>query len=95
MKVDAAEERHAKEEKKAAGRNPEFEIRVDAQGMLARRNDARQKEAAEAHPAHERAQKNAHRYGRRTNNQLQELEPDNFIDQRGTAAPHKQEQQRR
>ena len=46
-------------------------------------------------PAHERAQQHAQRHGRRADHQLQQLEPDDLVDQGGAAAADKQQQQRR
>jgi hypothetical protein len=49
-------------------------------------NDSRQRQATHAHPTHERAQQYRHRDSRGSRNELQHLEPDDFIDQRSRTA---------
>ena len=58
-------------------------------------HEARQQQAAEAHPAHERAEQHAHRHRRRSDHELEQLEPDDFVDECGAAAADKQQQERR
>ena len=72
----------------------ELERRVDAQRMLPRVNQAREQQAAEAHPAHEGPEQDAERDRGRADHQLEELKPDDLVDQRGAAAADEQEQQR-
>ena len=48
--------------------------------------DARQQEAADAHAAHVGGEEHAERDRRRTDDELEELEPDNLVDQRRNAA---------
>ncbi len=79
----------------ADGADAKLQQRVHAQRVLAARNHARQKQAAEAHPAHEGGQQDAHRHGRRTDVQLQHLEPDDLVDERGRAAADEEQQQHR
>jgi len=62
--------------------------------MVPIRNRARQPEAAEAHPAHERAQQDADRYRRRADHELKQLKPDGLVDEGRGSAADEQEQQR-
>ena len=57
------------------------------------RDEARQQQAARAHAAHERAQQHAEGNGGRADHQLQELEPDDLVDQRRTAAADEEDEQ--
>ena len=61
--------------------------------MMACRDDARQGQAPQTHAAHERAEQDAERDRRRSDDQLQQLEPDDFVNQRGAAAADKQQQE--
>src|SRR5262245_63852293 len=63
--------------------------------MLVGADEAREQEAPEAHPAHERAEQHAERDRRRTNHELEELKPDDFVYQGRTAAADEEQQQRR
>ena len=92
--VDVRDDRHAEENQQAETRDAELQVGVDAQRMLARRDVSRQQQAAEAHAAHERPQQHAQRDSRRADDELEELEPDDFVDQGGAAAADKQQQQR-
>ncbi len=55
---------------------------------------AGKKQAAEAHAAHERPEQHAHGPRRRPDDELEELKPDDFVDQRGATAADEQQQQR-
>ncbi len=90
--VQAADERHREEEKKAGRSDADLERRVDAQRMAVRRNHARREKAPEAHAPHERSKEHAERDRRRADDQLEGLEPDDLVDQRGRAAPNEQQQ---
>ena len=79
----------------AASPDAELEQRVHTQRMMPARHSARQPEAAEAHPAHERAEQHADRDGRRTDHELEQLEPDGLVNEGRRSAADKQEQQRR
>jgi len=57
--------------------------------------DARQSQAAQAQPAHKSGQQHAKRNRGGTDHQLQQLVPDDFIDQCGTTAAGEQQQQQR
>ena len=94
-RVEASNERHREQHEEADHADAELEPRVDTQRMRARRQHARQQQAAEAHAAHERAEQHADRDGRRPDDQFQELEPDDFVDERGAPAADKQQQKRR
>ncbi len=67
--------------------------RVDSQRMAPRRDEARQKVAPGAQPAHVGAQQNGHRDGSRAHDQLQKLQPDDLVDQRRAAARGEQNQE--
>ena len=58
-----------------------------------RADPPRQQDAAEAHAAHEGAEQNAERDRGRPDGQLQQLKPDDFINQRRTAAADEEQQQ--
>ena len=72
---------------------PSSSCRVDPQRMLPAQLQPRQQEAAQAQPAHERGQQHAQRNRGRPDHQLQQLVPDDFVDQRGAAAAGEQQQQ--
>src|SRR5687768_11380758 len=55
----------------------------------------RQQQTAQAHAPHEGAEQNAQRDGRGANDELQELEPDDFVDQGRAAAADKEEHKQR
>jgi hypothetical protein len=63
--------------------------------MLARGNQPRQQQAPEAHAGHEGPEQNAQRDGRGANHELQQLEPDDLVDQRRAAAADEQQEERR
>ena len=58
--------------------------------MRALRRQLGQQPAAERHPAHERAQQHRHRDRRGADDELDEIEPDGFVNQRGAAAGEKE-----
>ena len=95
MRVDAADERHAHEHEQSDERDAQLEARVDAQRMLPRGDDVRKREAAQAHAAHECAQQNSQRNRRRADDQLKQLEPDDFVDEGRAPAADEQQQERR
>ncbi len=64
----------------------DFDQRIDLERMEARGDQIGQRQAAQAHAAHEGAEQHAERDGRRADHQLQKLEPDDLIDQRRAAA---------
>ncbi len=74
-------------------RDAEFQLSVDAQRVLSAELQARQQQTAQAQPAHEGGQQHAERNGARPDHQLQQLVPDDFVDQRGAAAAGKQQQE--
>ena len=61
--------------------------------LLARGCDTRQQQAAEAHTAHERAEQHSHGHGGGPDDELEQLKPDDFVDERGTTAADKQQEQ--
>jgi len=63
--------------------------------MPARGDDARQGDTAQAHPAHEGSQQHGEGNRGGTDHQLQQLEPDDFVDQRSATAADEQRQQQR
>ena len=62
---------------------------------MARRDQTRQHQAAEAHATHEGAQQDAQRHRRRSDHQFEQLKPDDLVNQRRAAAADEQHQQRR
>ena len=93
-RVDVRKDRHAEEDEQPEGADAELDQRVDAQRMLARGDVARQQEAAETHAAHEGAEQDAKRDRRRANDELQQLKPDDLVNEGGAAAGDKEQQQR-
>ena len=84
--IERVDERHAPEQEQPRGAYAQLEAGVHAQRVIPGIHRPRQQEAAETHPAHERAQQHAQRDRRRTDHELQQLEPDHFVDERGAAA---------
>ena len=73
---------------------PNSILRVDAQRVFFGEGQARQQKAAGAKAAHERGEQDAERDGARADHQLQQLVPDDLVNQRSTtAACEEQEQQ--
>ena len=93
--VNAVDERHAEQQHQAHDADAELEDGVDLERMLLRVHVPRQQIAAEAHAAHERAEQHAERDRGRPDHQLQQLEPDDLVDQRRAAAADEQEQDER
>jgi hypothetical protein len=93
--VCGADHRHQEQRHQAEERNPDFEVRVDLQRMMTGIDVPGQQQASEAHAAHEHSQEDAKRDGRRSDGELEELEPDDFIDQGRTAGPHEEQEERR
>ena len=91
--VDRIHQRHQEQHQNAAGADAEFELSVDAQRMLSAEFQPRQQQAAQAEPAHEGRQQHAERNRAGPDHQLQQLVPDDFIDQRGAAAAGEQQQE--
>ena len=92
--VKAADERHAEEDQQPEHTDARFERRVHAQRMLARRDRARHQHAAKAHAAHERAEEDAEGDRRRPDDELEELEPDDLVNQRRAAAADEENDER-
>ena len=82
-----------KPERDAQDADPQFEERINAKRMAAGRNPTGQKNAAEAHAAHEGPEQDPQRNRRGPDHQLQQLQPDHLVNQRGTAAAHEQQEQ--
>ncbi len=59
------------------------------------RNEPGSQQTADTHSSHERAEQNPQGNRRRSDHKLQNLEPNNFVDQRGTAATDKQKNEKR
>ena len=92
--VHAIDERQREQNEDAAERDAEFQGRIHAQRMLVLQSaHARQRQAPDAQPAHERRQQDAERDRGRADGQLQQLEPDDLVDQRGASAAGEQNQQ--
>ena len=91
--VDLFDIRHAEQHREPDGADAQLEQGVDPQGVPPARDEPRQQQAARAHAAHERPQQHAEGDGGRADHQLQELEPDDLVDQRRTAAADEQHEQ--
>ena len=86
-------QRHQEQHQNSTGADTEFQLAVDAQRMLPPEFQARQQQTPQAEPAHESGQQHAERDRARPDHQLQQLVPDDFIDQGGAAAAGKQQQE--
>src|SRR5205807_801269 len=64
----------------------ELDRRVDLERMERSRNEAGEGEAAETHSAHEGAQQHRERNRGRADDQLEQLKPDDLVDERGETA---------
>ena len=53
----------------------------DGKGMTVSGYESVEAEAAQAHPTHEAAEQYGQRYGRRADDEPEEVEPDNLVDQ--------------
>ena len=58
-RVQPADERHCQQHRDPDDPDPQLEAGIHAQGMMARRDETRQGQAAQTHPAHEGAEQNA------------------------------------
>ena len=86
---------HGEEHHKADGADAQFQQGINSQGVWPIRNEARQEQAAQAHPAHECSEQHSERNGGRADHELQELKPDDLVDQcRAAAADEQQEEHR-
>jgi hypothetical protein len=63
--------------------------------MMPGGDEARQGDASQAHSAHEGAEQNTQGNRGGTDHELQELAPNDFVNERGTTAGGKQEQEQR
>src|SRR5262249_17056592 len=93
-RVDAADQRHAEQDQNPERPDPELERRVHTERVLPGADDARQEQTAQAHAAHEGAEQETKGNGRGSDDQLEELKPDDFVNESGTAAADKEQQQR-
>ncbi len=89
--VDRIHQGHQEQHQNAAGPDAEFQLSVHPQRMLPAQLQPRQQEAPQAQPAHKRGQQHAERNRAGPDHQLQQLIPDDFIDQRGAAAAREQQ----
>ncbi|MBI3399895.1 MAG: hypothetical protein HY048_00625 [Acidobacteria bacterium] len=60
--------------------------------MPPRGGESRREQAPQAHPAHERAEQDADRNSGPADDELEQLEPDDFVDERGGGAGDEQQQ---
>ncbi len=94
-RVDLGDPGHPEQNGDADGADPQLEHGIDAQGMMPSRNQAGKQITAQAHSSHVGAEQNAQGNRGQADDQLQKLQPDNFIDQRGATAADEQKQHRR
>jgi hypothetical protein len=94
-RVDVADQRHADQREQSDEPDAQLETRIHAQRMLTRRHEVRQREAAQTHAAHECAEEYSQRNRRGSDHQLQQLEPDDFVDEGRAPAADEQQQERR
>ena len=94
--VNTVNEWHAEEREETEESDARFNHSVNKKWMALRCGaDARQREAAETESAHERGEQDCKGNGRRADDELQHLIPDNFVDERGAAAGREKNQQQR
>jgi hypothetical protein len=79
--------------REAQDRDACFEGRDDAKWMRAFRCQPGQQPAAERHPAHKRAQQDGDGDRRGADDELDEIEPDGFVNERRAAAGEKENQE--
>ena len=87
-----SDKRHHEQQQQPEHADAELERGVHAERVVLRRYDARQQQAAETHAAHERAEQDADRDRRRSDEELQQLKPDDLVDQRSRTAANEQKQ---
>jgi hypothetical protein len=68
--IQRVDERHAPEQQQSGRANAQLETGVDLQRVISGMDRARQQQAAETHSAHEGAEQNTQRDGRRADHQL-------------------------
>ena len=90
--VKAPDQGNAEQRDDPERRDPQFQKRVDAHRMMPRRNQPRESDAAQAQPAHVSREQQSQRYGRGADHQLQQLKPDDLVNQRRATAAGKQQE---
>ena len=86
--IQPASVRQAPQHEQAECTHGQLEHRVHAKRVLIPRHVAREEQASQAHPTHERPEKHAERDGGRPDDQAEKLEPDDLVDQCRTAAAY-------
>ena len=84
--VQAAGIGQHQQDRDAEHADADLDQRIDLERMMARGDQIGQRQAAQAHAAHEGAEQHAERDRGRADHQLQQLEPDDLVDQRRAAA---------
>jgi hypothetical protein len=92
-RIESCNIRHSEQDQNCDHPDAEFETRIDSEGMEPPRNQPWQHQTPQAHPPHEGSQQHSQGDARGTDDQLQQLQPDDFINERSTAAAQKQRQQ--
>ena len=91
----ASDHGHAEQDGNADDGDGQLDQAVHTQRVFPDADEARQQEAAEAHAPHERAEQHTERNRGRSNDQLEQLQPDHLVDQGSTAAGDEKHQQQR
>ncbi len=92
IRIKRPDRRHEFQFQQADEPNAQFEARVNPQRMQSAFDEAGNRDAPNAHAAHETPQQQTQGYRGQPNDQLQHLVPDDFVNQRGTTAADKQNQ---
>ena len=93
MRIHLFEERHAEKDRQRNGADTQLKPGIDPQRVPPRRDETRKKQASRTHTAHEGPQQYAEGNSGRADDKLQELEPDDLVDQRRAAAADEQQEQ--
>ncbi len=89
--VQTAGVRQSPQHEQSEAGDRQLQQRVNAERVLAARHEAGEVEATDAHAAHERAEQHPERHRRRSDDETQELEPDDLVNQRRAAASNEKE----
>ncbi len=91
--IEVIDIRNAEPHQDADYPNGQLERGVNAKRMASLRNKARQAQAAQTHPCHEGSQQYSQGNRGGTDHELEHLKPNDFVNQRGTAAGGEEHQQ--
>ena len=91
-RIKMLDQRQTEQHRETEYARPELQHRINPQRMLPRGNQARQRNTTQTHSAHKGAEKNSQGCRRRADHQLQQLKPNDFVDQGRAPAPYEKDQ---